>query len=156
MGNFAFDWEGKRNSIWNRGYIVKLGFKTGVELELIPYEQYGDTASVMLMESREAFDADILKLNEIIVNDEELNRQFELFSESKNPIIQSIFEPNQNRWIRYAINKSFIPSMITKKWLIKMYNIIEFEAHRDTLLYYLQRTIRKQYEYSMDSNCFNT
>ena len=143
LGNFAFDWEGKRNSIWNKGYLVKLELKAGVELELIPYEQYGDTASVMLMKSREAFDANILKLNEIIANDEELNRQFELFSESRIPVIQSIFEPSQNRWIRFAINRSFIPSMITQKWLIKMYNIIECEAHRDTLLYYLKKTIRK-------------
>ena len=143
LGNFAFDWDGKRNSKWNQGYLVKLDLKYDVELVLIPYEQYGDSASVQLLKYKKDFYANILRLNEIIGDDRELKQQTDLFFESRYSIIASILEPSQNRWVRSAINRHLLPSMLSKEWLIKLLNIIDCEAHRDTLLYYLKHFTRE-------------
>lgn len=141
LGNFVFDWEGKRDSKWNQGYLVMLDLKSDVGLELIPYEQYGESASVQLLNSKESFNSEILKLNGIIGDDRELKRQSDLFFQSRATIMKSILEPSQNRWVRSAINHRLLPSMITKGWIIKMLNVIDCEAHRDTLLYYLKRFV---------------
>lgn len=143
LGNFAFDWDGKRNSKWNQGYLVKLDLKYVVEIDLIPYEQYGDSASVQLLKYKKDFEENILRLNEIIGDDRELKRQTDLFFESRYSIIASILEPSQNRWVRSAINRHLLPSMLSKEWLIKLLNIIDCEAHRDTLLYYLKHFTRE-------------
>lgn len=140
LGNFAFDWDGKRGSTWNKGYFVKIDFESDVQFEIFPYEQYGESASVQLIRSKDAFFSDLFKLNEIINDDNELKRKTQLFFESRKAIMKSILEPSQNRWIRFAIHRHLLPSMITRSWLIKMLNIINCEAHRDTLLYYLKST----------------
>lgn len=143
LGNFAFDREGERDSIWTNGYLVKLGLRSSVELELIPYEQYGHSASVHLINQKEEFNSEILKLNKIIKDEIELKNKFDLYFESRIPVMKSILEPTQNRWIRAAINRHLLPSMVTKKWLIKILNIIDCEAHRDTLLYFLRKSARE-------------
>lgn len=142
LGNFAFDWDGKKNSIWNKGYLVKLNLKSEIELELIPYEQYDKSASVQLIKSKEEFNSEIMRLNEIISDDNKLNGNFNRYLDSRIPILKSILEPFQNRWIRAAINRHLMPSLVTKKWIVKILNIIDCEAHRDTLLFFLRKTAR--------------
>ena len=40
LGNFCFDWNNKRNGIWNQGYMVELKLNNGdIYFNLYPYEQ---------------------------------------------------------------------------------------------------------------------
>lgn len=55
LGNFCFDWDAKRNCMWNDGYLVVLDTKDSKKSQVIPYTQCNDTVSVSLMQG------DILK-----------------------------------------------------------------------------------------------
>ena len=51
LGNFSFDWDGKRESIWNEGFLLKLYFDdSGITHELYPYIQGDEISGVILMQ----------------------------------------------------------------------------------------------------------
>lgn len=149
LGNFAFDWDGKRDSLWNQGYLVQLDLNSVITFEIVPYEQYGVSPSVSLLKSSDIFYSDLSKLNAIIRDDKRLDELTKIYYDSREKIIKSILEPNQNRLIRSAINRHIFRSMLSRQWLIKLHNIIDCESHRDILLNYLNR-ITRQDESIMD------
>lgn len=144
IGNFLFDWEGEYNSIWNEGYMVELSFEDTITYKLIPYVQCADTPTVELMigEKMRAFESQIIKLNEIIGDDEKLNATFHSIVKQKYEGQKLVFSPYSNRYFRAMAFRGWIPSFLNNKKLLELINYIGCESHRDISLLLLQRLLK--------------
>lgn len=139
LGNFCFDWSGKRNSIWNIGYMVSITFDDDISFSLVPYSQGDDAPGVAVLKNTDSFLDDIEKLNWII-RDERLLRDYYnnyLIQESRKYIF--CFEPFYNRLTRKLFDKGLIPSFI-KKRRPALLNFIGNESHYDKVLMTIKET----------------
>ena len=144
LGNLCFDSEKERQSIWNEGYCVRLGFDEEITLELIPYIQCGGAPIVRLLQDRADFDLNIVRLNSIIADDAELQRQFDLWIEKQKTYKMNIFASYHNRYLNAAANRNYIPRLITKQEVSALINHICCEAHRDTTIGVLTTLMNKK------------
>lgn len=137
LGNFSFDWEGKRNSIWNEGYGVMFSFENNeVSFSLHPYIQGNEKPGVTLMNENETdtFHQKIKELNHIIGDNDLLEQAFNtMISARKKEFLTSI-EPYENKYLRFLFRKGLIPSFFSKKKKRRLLNTIRCESHRDVLL----------------------
>lgn len=141
LGNFCFDWEGKRDSIWNEGYLVELKLDEGtISHQLHPYTQGNLEAGIVMMNEEESnkFENNLQRLNTIIKDDSLLKKAVEKYSLEEGKKMCSIFEPYTNRYLYGLLRRNLIPSFITKKKLLAIRNIVECEAHNDKLTSYLK------------------
>ena len=137
IGNFLFDSPHYRNSMWNEGYLVVLDFDGRMpEFEMCPYVQCNESASVipMMGDKREAFFRDINRLNEIIADDVNLQREFERRVDKISRNYTYIFQPMRGRIMSSLFSRGLISSMVGKKMKQKIINYISCESHRDSLL----------------------
>ena len=145
LGNFCFDWSGRRNSMWNEGYMVKLLLGDDVRFNLIPYIQCNEEPVVTLMkgERRVAFEKKIEELNNIIVNDTQLSKEFDAFCQKRKRSIIAPFTAYLTSYARIAAGRHWIPYLIPQEKLAGQINFIECESHRDVLLKVLHKELEK-------------
>ena len=143
LGNFCFDLDSiKVDSKWYYGYMVEIEFDAEVRFKIYPYKQCSELEKVELL-PLDSFKDEISSMNAII-NDECLLRKVsEEYYMSSHEDMRNFMEPIPCRWILAAQRRHLLPSFILKKWLIKMYNVIFCEAHRDKLLSYMNYRIFK-------------
>ena len=144
LGNFCFDWDGKRNSIWNYGFLVLLSFdEKKISFETIPYSQCDEKPVVRLLEDRKEFDKDILSLNIIIQDTELLKQQHEKWMDQREGNYSISLEPYSNRFFRFACRKGFLPHFFNKKRAIELLNYVTCESHRDCMINMFSKQINK-------------
>jgi len=141
IGNFCFEREEHKNSKWNEGFMVQLFIDNdNIKFELIPYLQCNDKPSVELLENDTFFHNEIARLNQIISDDKVLREIYiEFINDNKKAILCS-FEPYDNRYLKVLRCKGLIPSLINKGKKRLILNIVYCEAHRDILLYNLEKS----------------
>lgn len=139
LGNFCFDRPDKRAGIWNEGYMVVIDLSpNNVKFELVPYIQNNDKVGIHLIDDKTDFERKIKKINCVIANREELERiNVEYYTESMNTI-SNIFNPVQNKYLRYLQRKHLYPSYKSSKWIAILRNYILCESHRDKVSFYLK------------------
>lgn len=144
LGNFCFDWDGKRNSIWNYGFLVLLSFdEKKISFETIPYSQCDEKPVVRLLEDRKEFDKDILSLNIIIQDTELLKQQHEKWMDQREGNYSISLEPYSNRFFRFACRKGSLPHFFNKKRAIELLNYVSCESHRDCMINMFSKQINK-------------
>ena len=145
LGNFCFDWNGRRNCMWNEGYMLLLNLDKTIDFELVPYIQCNDEPKVVLMSNNEKskFDNKIAGLNRIIANDEALNKEYEAFVKGRKRSIICPFTPYLNTYMRMAAGRHLIPYLIPREKLAGQINFIDCESHRDVLLKVLNEELEK-------------
>ena len=145
LGNFCFDWNGRRNSMWNEGYMLELDLGERIGFELIPYIQCNETPKVVLMSKSERveFENKLLTLNDIIADDEALNKGYEGFVKNRKRSIICPFTPYLNSYMRNAAGRHLLPYLIPKEKLAGQINFIDCESHRDVLLKVLNEELEK-------------
>lgn len=146
LGNFCFDWNNKRNGIWNQGYMVELKLNNGdIYFNLYPYEQCNERPIVKLLkgESMKSFNRRIIELNGIIADDKMLQAEYMKFCHKKKSTILSPFTPYMTSYARIATVHNILPKFIPKKKLTGLLNFIDCESHRDVLLKILNEKINK-------------
>lgn len=145
LGNFCFDWNGCRNSMWNEGYLLQLDLDETIGFELIPYIQCNETPKVVLMSETEKsrFDNKIKDLNGIIADDEALNKEYERFVQKRKRSIICPFTPYLNSYLRIAAGRHLLPYLIPREKLAGQINFIDCESHRDVLLKVLNEELEK-------------
>lgn len=136
LGNFLFDWKGKRNTEWNEGYALMMNLDECIEFELLPYTQCNDRAVVKQMNDKEKkrFFERIAELNEIIKDEEKLKSHFDKFCEQRKRSIIVPFTPYLNKYARIVAGRHWLPYFLPKNKVLAEINFIECEAHRDVLL----------------------
>ena len=144
IGNFLFDWEGERNSVWNEGYLVELSFGDTISFKLIPYVQCAEnpTVNFMVGDKVREVESRIDKLNEIIGDDEKLKTSFIFLVKQKCRGQKIVFSPYRNRYLRALAYRGWIPSFLNNKKLTELINYIGCESHRDISLPLLQQLIK--------------
>ena len=145
LGNFCFDWNGRRNCMWNEGYMLLLNLDKTIDFELVPYIQCNDEPKVVLMSNNEKskFENKIAELNRIIANDEALNKEYDAFVRGRKRSIICPFTPYLNTYMRMAAGRHLIPYLIPREKLAGQINFIDCESHRDVLLKVLNEELEK-------------
>lgn len=136
LGNFCFDYKGKPTQKWTEGYLVEIDFGTEITYRIHPYCQYGDEATIKLLE-KDCFNDTLNKLNTIITNPESLKKNSLDYYNSSKEEIATFLEPIRNRYIRGLQNRGLFPKLMNDKWLPVLSNAVMCEAHKDKLEYYL-------------------
>lgn len=138
LGNFCFDWEGQRNKPWNKGMIVRLHFEKSqpVTFEMEFTSHNNEEVGVFLMDESEkkAMLDHLSKLNEIILDDEKLQAEFDQYIETWSPVMNTWIQPYQGKYLPSLYKKGLLPSIINKNKKLLFTNLIRCEAHRDILL----------------------
>ena len=145
LGNFCFDWNGKRNSIWNEGFSCSISFNdSSIEIELHPYIQCNDAPSITFLVGEEAneFFAKILGLNSIIESDTELAAHFGKWIASNEREKALTFAPWHNRYLNAAARRGLLPILLSEQRAKTLLNHINCEAHRDITTAVLRRKIK--------------
>jgi len=135
-GNFCMD----KNPIstgkpWNYGYMVIWDTEKPNCIKIVPYEQCGKNPGVHLLKL-DAFDERLNQLNEIISNRPLLVSETEKYYDDCKNTINNVLEPIQNRYIAALQYRHWLPSLISKRWLLKLQDFILCESHRDKMEYY--------------------
>lgn len=138
LGNFCFDTSPVRtDDKWNYGYMAELELEKGaVSYQIHPYKQCSEQVGVKMLPS-DAFDTRFKELNAVIADSKQLGENTSQYYASAAKGIHSVFEPIQNRIIAGLQRRHLLPSLVTKKWQLKMENFIMCEAHRDKVADYL-------------------
>ena len=137
LGNFCFDENGQRNSIWNEGYLATIDFSTAQpSLHITPYIQCNNEASINILDSnaQHLFNKRLSELNEIIQDDIRLQSYFNEWVKSRERWVYSLFNSYHNRYLNAAANRNWIPYPAPKKEIGVILNYISCEAHRDIVL----------------------
>lgn len=146
LGNFLFDNENKRNSNWNKGFMVAIHFvNKRISFDLFPYRQCNDNPRIELMNisEREEFVKEVETLNSIILDDSLLQEKFMAFCKERNNDMLISVMPYKSRLFRALAYRGFIPSFFGPQKALLLYNYVNCEAHRDTLEFFLKSRYAK-------------
>jgi len=143
LGNFIFDNKMFRNnSFWNKGCAVTISlFEAKIEFQLHPFSQCDDKPGVFLFDEenyKRFVDENIIK-TDIILNDKQLVKEYDSFVAKQTKVYKSLIEPFHNRYILGAMNKGFLPRLISGYQKDLLFNIIRCESHRELLLSVLSK-----------------
>lgn len=136
LGNFLYDWPGKRNSSWNRGFVVKLSISDGIDFDIIPLKQCDEMPGVFHLskEEKEAFFMEFDRLNTIIHNDVQLEKEFQKYCNSVYPMYDAFIEPYFGKYITALRKRGFFPKLMTRRKRLLLLNLTRCDSHRDVLM----------------------
>ena len=117
--------------------MVEIDFNKDIAFKIHPYCQYGDQASIILLEEN-YFDKNIERFNEIIKGRTSLNEYIEEFYKTSTNNIESIFLPFRNRLLNYIWRKIY-PKIISDKSRIIVLAHLQCESHISRVLYKLKK-----------------
>lgn len=133
LGNFCFDWEGRKKSIWNEGYAIQLIFNKSITFEIIPFIQC-DVKPCVSICPEEHYNIRIKKLNEIILEDKLLRKEYLHFIKKKKTLLLLDFMPIHNKYISALFRKEYLNLPYKEKDLLKIKNKICCESHHENLI----------------------
>jgi len=141
LGNFLYDWPGKRNESWNRGYVVRLSMSDRIGFEIIPLKQCDEKAGVFRLndQEQEAFLKEVERLNGIIADDRQLEASFQAYCEKVFPMYDAFLEPYFGKGITALRKRGFFPRLLSARKRLLYLNLIRCESHREVLLRLLKK-----------------
>lgn len=145
LGNFCFDWAGKRNSIWNEGFMIRLSFECNeIKHAMIPYIQGDEEAGVVLMQGERIrrFESSICKLNKIISIPSRLKLEHEKYMVETARSQRYSLCPFANKYLAALYVRGFLPELFPVSKLRILQNRIMCESHRERILFYLSNKLK--------------
>ena len=141
LGNFCFDWPGRRDSTWNEGYIVTIELnKDTIDYKILPYRQCNQTANIEYL-SENTFDEKFNEINSVIAIDKLLaDKTDEYLARSYSELIH-VFEP-QWRLFTALKRRGLLKFSLSEAKGLLYRDFIDCESHRDKILYYLRNTFK--------------
>lgn len=134
LGNFIFDWKGKRKDIWNEGYMVIINFNDIIDIELIPYKQCDENAGAFILGDSRQFLEKTSVLNAIISDDQKLEEEFGKFVQRKGKGVLATLSPFSNKYLMALVSRGYLPSFVSSRKSTMLYDYVSCEAHRDVTL----------------------
>ena len=145
LGNFSFNRNNKKNSIWNYGFMVQLSFDDDkIQHELIPYCQGNVKPGVEVLKNKEDFLISISELNKVIADDKQLKEKHVSFMNDTTSGYLVEFQPYQNHYLRALYIRHLLPSLLFKKRILRLLNILECEAHLERTINSLHNLLRNK------------
>ena len=142
LGNFCFDWNGRRNSPWNEGYFVVLNIEKAIFFEVVPYTQCNESATVDIMskEQKTNFIKTINEINAIIADDESLSGVVaNYYNECVHDCEIAMGNFSENKYIRGLKRKHIISSQVSINKRNILSDFIFCESHRDKVEHWLNK-----------------
>ena len=145
LGNFCFDKGKPRNKQWHEGIMVMLDFKEcEIKFEIIPYNQCECQPSVDVRRDDAELLSRIAELNAIIADINKLHECYVEYCDQSLREVNLLMEPISNRYIRALQQRNFLPMYhFGKKQILRLYNIIFCEAHRDKVFAFLNKEYKR-------------
>lgn len=146
LGNFCFDWDGKRKSIWNLGYMVrfKLTCDNQISSEIIPYRQCDETPTVTLLEGKEhrEFNLMMKELCDAIQDEKLLIVKFRQYSGNEF-LYKKMLEPYSGRLLNGLYRRGMVPSTINKERVVSLKDFLFCESHFESVKELIERMYNK-------------
>ena len=142
LGNFCFDWDGKRRLPWNEGFMVSLSLNDKeISYKLYPYIQCDEKPIVELMDDNAStrFNRNIDKISDIIKDDKVLQSLVTHYYSSTEQDYRLALEPYSSRIGVGLYRRNLLPSFVSKQRVLKLIDFIKCESHRDRLEAFLNR-----------------
>jgi poly-gamma-glutamate synthesis protein (capsule biosynthesis protein) len=142
LGNFIFENSENSDARWYNGIAVKIRLnETGIGHEIIPFVQNQNQPGLKLLSTleKEAFNLEIQRLSNIIIDDSRLADEFEKYCQKSERLYNYYKEPHANRYIYYLQRIGLLPSFLNRKKRKLLLNLIRCESHRDVLLKVLDK-----------------
>lgn len=136
LGNFIYDWPGKINSEWNKGYVIKLNISEKMDFEIIPLKQCNEDAGVSHLDlsERKAFEKEMNRLNQIIADYDQIEYEFQNYSNSVFPMYDAFIEPYYGKYITAFKKRGLFPKFVSRRKRLLLLNLIRCETHREVLI----------------------
>lgn len=133
LGNLCMDSNISNNPKQHFGVLVKLSFSDKFSFEIIPYRQCDKEAKVTLLEEEEkaVIMEDILRLNELIANDTELNEEYRKFIERKTSQVLFRFSSYSGKLYAFLAQKGLLKVRLHKKRVLRLLEYLNCDSHRD-------------------------
>ena len=146
LGNFVYDWPGKRNTAWNKGYTVRLIISENIDFEIIPFEQGNEQPGVFRLDEDEmvAFNKRIRYLNSVIADDIKLEEEFNRYVKTVTPMYDAYLEPYFGSVITALRKRKLFPRLMSPRKRMLLLNIIRCESHREVLLKMLEKSYKNE------------
>lgn len=136
LGNYSFDWKGKRGLPWNEGFSLEVDLDNdNINFTLLPHVQGDDKPGVYPMDGnqRNDFFKKIDSINQLISSDRLLYDNFVKFCNSQKKLLLLPFEPYTNKLLRALRLRGLLPPFISSKRKSMIYNEINCESYLDIL-----------------------
>ena len=104
-------------------------------LHLCPYTQCTEKVGVHPIDNVHDFNNEINNLNNIIANEYLLSHHIKKYYALTTKSVLVKYEPFNNRLFQKLFLMHLLPSMVSKKRFLAIWNYLECEAHRDKQLY---------------------
>ena len=148
-GNLLFDVEPAPHSSWYQGYMVSLDIRRHrVEhLQLIPYVQSPEAASIRLLEGNEAaeFTRELERLSKIISDAQHLESCWQKFCNNRQRESMTKLLSG-NRVLDALLSRDLIPLRLLRRRFPVMLNLLRCEAHHDVLVETLEQLSAGRYQ----------
>jgi poly-gamma-glutamate capsule biosynthesis protein CapA/YwtB (metallophosphatase superfamily) len=143
LGNFVYDWPGRTNSEWNKGYIVRLELDEKICFEIIPLKQGNDIPGVFQLNDREKdeFGQVLESRNRLIADDVKLAQEFDSYIATVSRMYDAYIEPYFGKIYTALRHRGLLPNLLSRKKRLLLLNLTRCEAHREVLVKML-----KEYE----------
>lgn len=143
LGNFCFDDPGCSNISWNEGYMLILSFvEHKIEFIILPYIQYKDDASVVMLEDKTEFEQNITDLNTIIQDSNKLKESIDNYYSTLSSGLLLMHQPYEGRILNKLYRLHLLPSRVSQKKYLKLLNYISCESHQEKHIFALQKLFR--------------
>jgi hypothetical protein len=145
LGNFIYDWPGKRNTGWNKGYVVRLMISENIDYKMIPLKQSNEKPGIFHLNKSEMaeFETHIQYLNSVISDDAKLEESFNKYITSVTPMYDAYLEPYFGRFISALRNRGLFPKLMSRRKRMLLLNIIRCESHREVVNAVLERSMQR-------------
>ena len=149
LGNFCFDGNRSNKQMWHEGYMVKLEINNvdiaDYTFTLLPYIQCKEDPTIKLMNEKEraCFFRELQQLNSIILDDGQLERRYSEWCKSRYMEYEQSLSPFSGRITSALLRRHLLPSFITRKKAVSIYDNVNCESRRDVLLEFLNSKIKE-------------
>lgn len=136
LGNFLFDRDSERDSLWNFGMLLNLKFDKGAGVSFsytfIEQNNHKIGVSVLDQNSQNEHSAKFLSLSKIIQNESLLQVNFNEFVEKQVQLFNFWLNPYPGK-LNFLFRRRLLPSFISKNRKRLLNNLVRCESHRDVL-----------------------
>ena len=142
IGNFCFDSNAYREDKWNYGLLASLNIiNKKINFDLIPFKQFSNNPHISLLTDDELLKikAEIEHLSLIIADRTRLNDAYKSYLDSTIKSSKYCFEPYDNKLLSALYRRGILPSLLSKRKILKLQNFLECESHVEKLIYSLKK-----------------
>lgn len=120
--------------------------KDDIKFDIIPYSQCSKEPVVAILEKSE-IQQSLDTLNSIISDHHLLTEEVNKYYSDSSGIVKLMLEPISNRYVRGLQIRHILPMFrFGKKYLLRLYNFLLCEAHKDRGSFFLEQEYLKNTE----------